>query len=77
MNLREKLFVYREGGEVLLHRVVVAPIPAHPWGEAGGALSTDGAVGVPVQCRQWDQMAFGHPFQLQPFYEKVVKTSVR
>jgi len=22
-----------------------------------GALSTDGAVGVPVHCREWDQMA--------------------
>jgi len=23
-----------------------------------GALSTDGAVGVSVHCREWDQMAF-------------------
>ena len=29
-----------------------------------GALSTDGAVGVPVHCREWDQMAFKGPFQL-------------
>jgi len=32
-----------------------------------GALSTDGAVGVPVHCRQWDQMAFQASFQLKPF----------
>jgi len=34
-----------------------------------GALSTDGAVGVPAQCREWDQMALKGPFQLKPFYE--------
>ena len=28
-----------------------------------GALSTDGAVGIPVQCREWDQMASKGPFQ--------------
>jgi len=32
-----------------------------------GALSTDGAVGVPVHWGKWDQMAFKVPFQLQPF----------
>jgi len=29
-----------------------------------GALSTDGAVGVPVHCRGWDPMAFKGSFQL-------------
>ena len=41
------------------------PIPADSQGRAGWALSTDGAVGVPVRCR--DLMAFKGPFQLQPF----------
>ena len=27
------------------------PVPTDPQGEAGRALSTDGAVGVPVHCR--------------------------
>jgi len=30
-------------------------------------MSTDGAVGVPVLCRQRDQMAFKDPFQLKQF----------
>lgn len=34
-------------------------------GQAGGSLSTDGAVGVCVHCREWDQMAFKSPFQLK------------
>jgi len=33
-----------------------------------GALSTAGAVGVPVHSREWHQVAFGGPFQLKPFY---------
>jgi len=32
-----------------------------------GALSTDGAVGVLVHCREWDQMDFKGPFQPKPF----------
>jgi len=36
------------------------------WGTAcRGALSTDGAVGVPAHCRGWDQMALRGPFQLR------------
>jgi len=31
-------------------------------------VSTDGAVGVPVHCKQWDEMASGGPFQLKPFH---------
>jgi len=30
-------------------------IPGDTQGQAGGALSTDGAVCVPVHCREWDQ----------------------
>ena len=41
------------------------PIPADTQGQAGGALSTDGAMAVHVHCRgKWDQMASGGPFQL-------------
>ena len=35
-----------------------------------GALSTDGAVGVPARCRGLGQMAFKGPFQLKPFYDE-------
>ena len=34
-----------------------------------GAVSTDGAVGVPAQCRGLGQMAFKGPFQLKPFHD--------
>jgi len=52
-----------------LHRGVVdVPSFRHPKAE-NGAVSTDGAVGVPAQCREWDQMAFRGPFQLKPFYD--------
>jgi len=33
-----------------------------------GALSTAGAVAVPVHCRDWHQAASEGPFQLQPSY---------
>ena len=36
------------------------------------AVSTDGAVGVPVQCREWDQMALKGPLQFKPFYGSVI-----
>jgi len=32
-----------------------------------GALSTAGAVAVPVHCREWHQAASEGPFQLKPF----------
>jgi len=34
-----------------------------------GALSTAGAVAVPVHCREWHQAAFGGPFQPKPFHD--------
>jgi len=34
------------------------------YGKMDGALSTGGAVGVPVHCREWDQMASKDPLQL-------------
>ena len=34
-----------------------------------GALSTAGAVAVPVHCREWHQAAFEGPFRLKLFYE--------
>ena len=41
----------------------VAPSLETPKVRLDGALSTDGAVGVPVHCREWDQMDFKGPFQ--------------
>ena len=38
----------------------------------GWALSTDGAVGVPVHCREGDQMALKGLFQLRPFSSSMV-----
>ena len=37
----------------------------------GWALSTDGAVGVPVHGEEWDQGVLKGPFQLKPFYDPV------
>lgn len=34
-------------------------------GQTGGTVSTDGAVGVRVHCREWEQMAFKSPLQLK------------
>ena len=39
--------------------------------ELDGALSTDAAVGVPVLCRELDQVAFKGPFWLKQFYDSV------
>jgi len=52
-------------------REVVVP---HPWGHprsGDGAVSADGAVGVPVHCRQCEQMAFRGPFWLKQFYHSM------
>ena len=42
------------------------PIHADTQGQGMGLWSLI-AVGVPVHCRQWDQMAFQASFQLKPF----------
>jgi len=44
-----------------LPREVVVPHPCRQPRSGDGALSTDGAVGVPVHCREWDLMAFKVP----------------
>ena len=41
-----------------------------------GALSTDGAVGVPFQCRELNKMTFKGPFQLKWFYYSMVYTHI-
>jgi len=40
---------------------VAVPLPWDTQGEAGWALSTDGAVGVPAQCRGWDRWPLRGP----------------
>ena len=45
---------------------VVVPHPCrHP-------RSGDGAVGVPVHCREWERMAFNDPFHLKPFCDSII-----
>ena len=69
MDIRKNFF-YNKGGEALAQvaqRGGGAPSLQTAKVRLDGALSTDGAVGVPVQYRQWDQMAFKGPFQLKPF----------
>jgi len=40
-----------------------------------GALSTAGAVAVPVHCRERHQAAFGGPFQLRSVYDSMILNS--
>ena len=52
---------------------------SHPWrhsGQAGWALSTDGAVGVPAHCRGLDQMVFKSPFPLKRFNDSMIMSMV-
>lgn len=44
--------IAQKGGGCLTLGVVIR-------GQAGWAPSTDGAVGVPLHCREWDPMDFG------------------
>jgi len=46
-------------------------IPVDSQGQAGWALSTDGAVSVPAHCREWEEMAFKSPLQSKPFYDSM------
>jgi len=53
-------------GEVVVHH------PCRQPRSGDGAVSTDGAVGVPVHCRGWlDNTAFKGPFQLEPCYDLI------
>jgi len=71
-DIRKKFFMIRAVRQWhRLPREVVVPHPCRHQGQAGWAVSTDGAVGVPAQCRDWDQMAFKGLFQLQAFYDSM------
>ena len=43
------------------HRLPKEVLDVHAKVRLDGAVSTDGAVGVPVQCREWDQTALKGP----------------
>lgn len=47
--------IAQKGGGCLTLGVVIR-------GQAGWAPSTDGAVGVPLHCREWDPMDFKGPW---------------
>jgi len=55
-----------------LPRDVVDAPSLESKGQAGGALSTDGAVGVPVHCKELDWMAFKNFFQPKPFCDSIL-----
>lgn len=52
MDVRKTIRAVRHWNGLLVGAVV--PIPADTRGEAGGAPSTDGAVGVCAQCCELD-----------------------
>ena len=41
-----------------------------------GALSTAGAVAVPVHCREWHQVASEGPFQLESFHDSLKDSEI-
>ena len=47
------------------HRLSRKGVDASSQGQAGGALSTNGAACVPVPCRERNQVAFRSPFHIQ------------
>ena len=55
----------------LPREVMDAPSLQTPKVGLDGAVSTDGAVGVPVHCREWDQMAFKGFFPFEPLYDSM------
>jgi len=55
-----------------LHRGGGAPSLETAKVRLDGALSTDGAVGVPVQCRELGQMASEGPFHLKRFNDSMI-----
>ena len=73
LDIRKMFFMIRTARQWhrLPREVVGAPSLQAPKVRQDGALSTDGAVGVPVQRREWDQMAYKGPFQLKPFYDSM------
>jgi len=49
------------------HRLPKEVLDVHAKVRLDGAVRTDGAGVVPVQCREWDQSALKGPFQLKLF----------
>jgi len=74
IGYREEVFFYTKGSEAVAQAAQGgggAPSLQTAKVRLDGAVSTDGAVGVPAQCRQLVQMAFKGPFQLKRFYDSV------
>ena len=72
--------VFDKGGEALhrLCREVGDAPPLHtPKVRLDGAVSTDGAVGIPVHRRGSDQMAFKGPFHLKPPCDSTISAALR
>jgi len=69
IEYKEEDFYNKGGRAVALFAQRGGGAPSLRYPRLGnGALSADGAVGVPVQCRELDQMAFKGPFQLKRLY---------
>ena len=65
--------LYNKGGEAVARapqRGGGAPSLRTAKVRPDGAVSTDGAVGVPVRCRGLEGMAVRGPFQLQPYSDQ-------
>jgi len=71
---KEEVF-YSKGGEALAQaaqRGGGAPSLGTPKVRLDGALSTDGAVGVPVHCREVELHGFKRLFQLKQFCDPMI-----
>ena len=69
LDIRKKLFTMRVVKHFTGCPERSGAHPCRPPGSGWRAVSTDGAVGVRVHCRQWDQMALKSPFQHKLFYD--------
>ena len=54
-----------------MSREAVVPIPADSPGQAGGSLSTGGAVGVSAHCGEWDPIVFRGLYSSNPNHSVV------
>lgn len=74
LDKRRRLFTVRvvKHWHRLPRKVVGTPSLETSKVRVDGALGTDGAVGVPVHCREWDHMALKGPFQLKSFCVSVI-----
>ena len=72
MEIRKKFFAIRALKHWQFSQRSVGAPSLQTAKVRGWAVSTDGAVGVPVHGKEGDQMAFKGLFQLKPFCDPMI-----